>query len=256
MPSHVFQIESGVLALSLVGDSDPKDWQAPGGKTADAVVVADYTTPGPGGDFSCQVTSGALNASPNTTDQTTPATFCEPEVTTTAVGVTSYELAVSFLQDPDVVAGFNRFLFEHDTKLAYFLLGLDGTNPPKVIGKVRLIAGTIGGDARVTLTADLTLPVEQKPDIMFGDSTASEVVEGGTAAAVMATTMTAGTPGTVTPAGATAPSTLSALTAASPPVTASPTTAWTVGQYVQLPGTTGTGNRVHWSSSAWVTGAA
>jgi hypothetical protein len=251
----VFQIEAGVLALSLVGDSDPKEWQAPGGKTADTVVVADYTTPGPGGDFSCQTTSGALNASPNTSDQTTPATFCSPEEVTTQVGVTSYELAVSFLQDPDVVAGFNRFLFEHDTKLAYFLLGLDGVNPPKVVGRCRLIAGTIGGDARVDLTADLTLPVEQKPDIMFGNSTTSDVVEGGTTV-VKATSFTAGTPGSHTPANANWPSTLATLTAAAPPVTASPNTAWTVGQYAQLPGTTGTGNRVHWSGTAWVTGAA
>lgn len=252
MSSHVFKIEAGVLALALVADADPKEWQAPLGKTADMVTVADYTTPGPGGDFSCATTSGALNASPNTTDLTTPPTFCEPESTVTSVGTTSYELAVSFLQDPDLINGFNRFLFEHDTKLAYFLLGLDGVNPPKVIGRVRLIAGTIGGDARVDLTADLTLPVEQKPDIMFGDATTSEVVEGGGTATVMATTFTAGIPGTVTPAGATAPSTIGAASS----VTASPTTAWTTGQYVQLPGTTGTGNRVHWSSSAWVTGAA
>lgn len=255
MSSHVFMIENGVLAFSLVGDSDPADWQAPGGETADTVTVADYTSAN-GGDFSCQVTSGALNASPQTTDLTTPATFCSPEETVTSVGVTSYELAASFLQDPDVVAGLNRYLFEHDTLAAYFLLGLDGTNPPKVIGRVRLIAGTIGGDARTQLTADLTLPVERKPDIMFGDATTSEVVEGGGTAAVMATTMTAGIPGTVTPAGATAPSTLVDLQAAAPPVTASPTTAWTVGQYVQLPGTTGTGNRVHWTSSAWASGAA
>jgi hypothetical protein len=251
----VFKIEAGVLALALVGDSDPKEWQAPGGKTVDTVTVADYTTGG-GGDFSCAVTSGALNASPNTSDLTTPATFCEPESTTTSVGVTSYELAVSFLQDPDLVNGLNRFLFEHDTELAYFLLGLDGTNPPKVAGRVRLIAGTIGGDARVDLTADLTLPVEQKPDVMFGNSTTSEVVEGGGAAAVVATSGTAGTPGTWTPAGATTPSSLAALTGHVPAITASPNTAWTVGQYLQLPGTTGTGNRVHWSGTAWVTGAA
>lgn len=254
MTSTVFSIENGVFALSLVGASDPKEWQAPGGKGVDTVTIADYTTPGPGGDFSCQVTSGALTASPNTSDDTTPATFCSPEVTTTKVGVTSYTVDLSFLQDPIIVAGLNRYLFEHDTLLAYFFLGLDGANPPKVAGKVRLVAGTIGGDARVTLTADLSLPVEQKPDVMFGDSTASVVITGG--AALLATLFTAGTPGTITPPTATEPNTLAELTAAAPPVVASPTTAWTVGQYVQLPGTTAAGSRVHWSGTAWLTGAA
>jgi hypothetical protein len=188
MSSTVFSIESGVLALSLVGDTDPTTWNAPGGTPVDQVTLADYVTPGPGGDFSCQVTSGALSASPNTSDDTTPATFCAPEVTTTKVGVTSYTLDVSFLQDPNIVAGLNRFLFEHDTKAAYFLLGLDGVNPPKVAGRCRLVAGTIGG--------------------------------------------------------------------AAPPVTASPATAWTTGQYVQLPGTSATGDRVSWNGTAWVNSVA
>jgi hypothetical protein len=250
----VFKIETGVFALSLVGDSDTAAWNAPTGKDVDVVTLADYTTPGPGGDFSCQVTSGALTASPNTTDETTAATFCSPEQTVTSVGVTSFTADISFLQDPQIVAGLNRFLFEHDTKLAYFFLGLNGTSPPKVAGKVRLIAGTIGGDARVTLTADLSLPVEQKPDIQFGDATTSDTVEG-SGTVVKATTMTAGVPGTITPTSATSPGTLAELTAAAPPVTASPNTSWTVGQYVQLPGTgTSTAGWVHWNGTAWTAG--
>lgn len=253
MSSTVFQIESGVFALSLVGDTDPKDWQAPGGKTVDAVTIADYTSAA-GGDFSCQITSGALTAAPNTTTEETPATFCSPAVSTTKVGVTSYTVDISALQDPNVVAGLNRYLFENDTLLAYVFLGLDGVNPPKVAGRCRLVAGTIGGDARTTLTFDLSLPMEAKPDIEFGDATTSEVVEGG--ADVMASTFTAGTPGTVTPANATEPSTFAELTAASPAVVASPTSAWTTGQYVQLPGTTAAGDRVSWNGTAWVNSVA
>jgi hypothetical protein len=238
--------------MSLVGDSDPTTWQAPGGKTVDAVVLADYTSPGPGGDFSCQITSGALTASPNQSDDVTPATFCSPEVTTPKIGVTSYTVDISALQDPQVVAGLNRFLFQNDTLLAYFFLGLDGVNPPKVAGRCRLIAGTIGGDARVTLTFDLSLPCEAKPDVEFGDETASIVIAG---TGTRATTFTAGTPGSFAPAGSTEPSTLAELTGG-PAVTASPATAWTVGQYVQLPTTSAAGDRVHWTGSAWVTGAA
>lgn len=255
MSSHVFKIEPGVFALKLVGSGDNTAWNTPAGKPLDQVLLADYTTVN-GGDYSCQMTSGALTASPNTTDETTAATFCDAEVVTTTVGVTSYTIDCSFLQDPDLVAGLNKYLFVNDTLLAYCLLGLDGVNPPKIGAKVRLIAGTIGGDARVTLTATLSLPVEQKPDIVFGDATSSDLVEG-SGTVVKATSMTAGIPGTVTPANATSPGSLAELTAAAPPVTASPTTAWTVGQYVQLPGTgTSTGGQVHWTSSAWVAGKA
>lgn len=244
MPSHVFQIETGQFGLQLVGTSDPPEWQTPGGVALDTATIAEYT------DFTCQLTSGALTASPNTTDETTPATFCEPEKTTTKVGVTSYTVDVTFLQDPDLVQGLNRYLFQNDTLLAYFYLGLDGASPPKTGGRVRLIAGTIGGEARVTLTADLSLPCEQKPDVEFGDATTSEVVAGAT---VMATEFVAGTPGTVTPANATEPSTFAELTAAAPPVAANPVTAWTVGQYAQLPGTgTTVPGRVSWNGTAWV----
>lgn len=60
---------------------------------------------------------------------------------------------------------------------------------------------------------------------------------------------TAGTPGSFTPSGATPPANLTALQAAS--IAATPSTAWTTGQYVAL----GTGT-AHWTGSAWATGAA
>jgi len=255
MSSHVFKIETGVLALTPVGDSDDPAWQTPGGVDIATVTLADYTTAS-GIEFSCQVTSGALNASANTTDDTTPATFCGPEVTETTVGVTSYTLDATILQDPDVAQGISAWLFEHDTESAYFMLGLDGENPPKAVGIVRAVAGAIGGDARVTLTADLSLPVSRKPDVMFGNATTSRIVYGG-GGAVKATQFTAGTPGTIVPGNAAAPTTLAELQAQTPPVTASPATAWTTGQYVQLPGSgSSTGGRVHWTSSAWAAGAA
>lgn len=182
MPSNVFKIENGVLALSLVdtaavGYAD--DWQAPGGKTVDEVALTDYTAAATTGeDLSCQVTSGALNASPNTTTDTTPATFCGPEVTTTSVGVTSYTLDATILQDPNFDA-VTAYLFEHDTKEAYFYLGLNGDgNPPAAIGRARIVAGAFGGDARVTLTATLSLPVTRKPDMWVGNATTNRVIMG------------------------------------------------------------------------------
>jgi hypothetical protein len=174
----VFKIEDGVLCFKLVGSGDTATWQTPAGEAITSVTPSDYATGG--GTFSCQVTSGALTASPNTTDDTTPATFCSPEVTTTNVGVTSYTLDATFLQDLNIdpALSLSRYLFEHDTKLAYFLLGFDGVNPPKAVGKLRLVSGAIGGDARVTLTATVSLPLNNKPDIEFGNATTHTVVMG------------------------------------------------------------------------------
>lgn len=250
MPSHVFQIESGKFGLSLVDTAAPgysADWQAPGGKTADTAVIADYTSGGLG-DFSCAVTSGALSASPQTGTNTTPASFCGPEENVTTVGVTSYTVDVTFLQDPDVVNGLNRFLFENDTLESFFYLGLSDDNPPKVIGRCRVISGTIGGDARTNLTATLSLPCSGKPDVAFGNSTGSVIIEGGGGTTTTATGATAGTPGTFTPAGATPPANLAGLAG----VTASPSTAWTTGQYVVL----GDASHAHWDGTAWAAGDA
>lgn len=69
-----------------------------------------------------------------------------------------------------------------------------------------------------------------------------------TPGAVPATGATAGTPGTFTPAGSLRPANLAAMTA----ITATPATAWTVGQYVVMADNAHT----HWSSTAWVAGDA
>ena len=168
MPSKVFKIEAGTFGLTLTEPTAPV--------TVCAAVSTAYD------DFTCQITSGALVASPNVSDETVPATWCDPEQTLPQVAATSYALELSFLQDPDVVDGLSQFLFEHDTELAYFYMGLDGDDPPKATGQVRLVSGTIGGEARVTLVADVSLPCEGKPSVCFGNATTSSPVP----AAVMA----------------------------------------------------------------------
>jgi len=65
---------------------------------------------------------------------------------------------------------------------------------------------------------------------------------------IVATGATAGTPGTFTPAGATPPENLAAMSG----IVAAPATAWTTGQHVIL----GDASHAHWSSSAWVAGDA
>lgn len=173
----LFQIEEGVLALALVdraavGYED--SWQAPGGKTVDTVTEADYDAGS--ASWKCQVTSGMLTPSADTTTTDVAATFCSPARTIPTPGETSYALDSEFLQDVTVSTGLSRFLFEHDTEEGYFLLGLAADDPPKAIGRVRLQAGAFGGAARTTLTSTISLPLSRKPQIEFGNATTSAVV--------------------------------------------------------------------------------
>lgn len=251
MPASIYQIEAGVFALALVdktevGYSDA--WQAPGGATVDTATEADYDAGST--TWKCQVTSGMLTPSADTTTTDVPATFCDAGRTIPTPGETGYTLDATFLQDPHIVTGLSRFLFENDTNEGYFLLGLDGADPPKAIGRVRIQAGAMGGPARSSLTADISLPLSRKPQIEFGDVNTSEAVPPN---ATPATGATAGVPGTWTPAGSTPPATVADLIAGVPnAVIASPLLAWTTGQYVA----TGDAAQAHWDNAAWVAGAA
>jgi hypothetical protein len=187
MPSHVFKIEAGTFGLTVTEPVAAAD--------VCAAVATGYT------DFTCQITSGSLVASPNVSDETVPATWCDPEQTLPMVGATSYELQIAYLQDPDVVDGLSQFLFEHDAEVAWFYMGLAGADPPKATGKIRLVSGAIGGEGRTTLTAEATLPVEGKPSVCFGNATASAPIPPA-GAPLMAN---ADTKGTKTPATAAAP---------------------------------------------------
>ena len=174
MSKTIFSIESGTFCLTL---DDPA-------KKVDTATPDDYQTTGTTDSFTCQVTSSALTATPNSTTETIPATMCEAGEQRTIVEATSYELDLTFLQDANVANGLNRFTFEHDTEVAYFYFGMggdDGDEAPKAIGALRLQSGTIGGAMRTTLTSDLKLSVMGKPDVMFGTGTGctpSDVVEG------------------------------------------------------------------------------
>lgn len=231
MPRHIFKIEQGRFGLTLV-DPEVVD--------ACSAAVADFAA------FTCQITNGALTASPNVTQETVPATWCDPEENVPQVAATSYTLELSYLQDPDLVDGLSRFLYENDAGLAWFYMGLDGDNPPKAVGKVRLTSGEIGGEGRVTLTATATLPCDGKPVVCFGNADTSESVGGGTG--LPATGATAGAPGFFTPSGSDKPVNLAGMTTVAP----SPATAWTVGQHVVLDDDSHT----YWDGDSWNVGNA
>jgi hypothetical protein len=234
MPREVFKIEDGRFGLSV---------SAPPAGTACEALAEDYDA------FTCQVTSGALVASPNVTQETIEATWCDPEEQVPQVAATSYTLELSYLQDPHIRLGLSRFLYEHDAELVYFFMGLDGDNPPKAIGQLRVTSGSFGGAARTALTASTTLPCDGKPQVCFGDEDLSDAV-GGTGDSSGAQ---AGTPGLWTPVGSEPPADVATLIAGD--VTPNPATAWTTGQYVQTQ-TSGTGGRAYWDGDEWVAGAA
>lgn len=192
----IFSIEQGEFGLALIDTAAVgylDTWQAPGGKSVDVVALADYDTGSAA--WTCQNTAGALTASPNSTTQDIPATFCSPARSVPQPGETSYSVDISFLQDPVVAAGLSAYLYENDTLEAYIYFGLDGGDPPRMIGRVRLAAGTIGGEARSTLTADVSLPLVRRPDIEFGDATTSRIVLGaGTGGAPLTVAEPASTP--------------------------------------------------------------
>jgi hypothetical protein len=76
-----------------------------------------------------------------------------------------------------------------------------------------------------------------------------------TSTVVNATGAAAGVPGTWSPAGSVAPASVPALQAATPAIAATPSSAWTTGQYVQTL-TSGTPGQAHWDGTDWIAGQA
>lgn len=175
----VFQIENGQVALTpvdraAVGYSDA--WQAPAGKTALTVTLADYD---PATNFGCQITSGKLTASKQSATVDRPATFCAPAGSTAVAQETTYTLDLEFLQDVTVRDGLSAFLAEHDTEEAFFLLALDeGVAPPRAIGRVNLHDAGFGGAPRANLTDTVSFDCKRKPDRLYGTAASSRLVTG------------------------------------------------------------------------------
>jgi hypothetical protein len=198
-------------------------------------------------DYGCQVTEARITAKPNTT--TVPATFCSPA---SDVNVpSSFTLELGGLQDwgrTDTSPSFSEYLFINDANIVGFAFYLAGATNPSASGQVSVAAGDFGGKAGEPLVLTGSLPIIGYPNITDKSGAALRTTP--------ATGATAGTPGTWSPAGSTPPTSVANLIAGTPnAVTASPTTAWTTGQYVQT-GTAGVPGQAHWSGSAWVTGVA
>jgi hypothetical protein len=196
-------------------------------------------------DFSCQVTKAEITSQSNTTTTSVPATFCQPASELSVPVASTFQLGLDFLQDWTQAAGLSAFLFKHDAERKAFALYLEGNVNPVATGEIIVQAGGFGGTPGQPLTSSVTLNINGYPDIK--DATGASI------RAIPATGATAGTPGSFTPAGAAAPASVAALTAST--IVASPTTAWTTGQYVQT-ATAGDPGKAHWNGTAWAAGAA
>jgi hypothetical protein len=160
-------------------------------------------------------------------------------------GVTKWHLRVTFAQDftpGSVYATLSAAILAYQTagtpvawKARPHASLVASANNPIISGlaipqPIMQMGGDAGASSEVQIDWNLTGP----PTVDMG--------------AVVATSAVAGAPGYFLPTGATTPANLAALTG----LTASPTTAWAVGQFV----ITADLLAAHWSSSAWVAGKA
>lgn len=177
---NLIKVENGVFGLAIVdpgASSYNAGWQAPAGKTATTAAIGDYGASA--ASFVCQIKSGQLTPSASNTTQTIEATFCSPEEEVPNPGLTTYGLELSLFQDPHVRDGLSSFLFQYDTLEAYFLLGLNAAlAPPRAVGRVRVASIQFGGAARTNLSADVTMPLSGKPDILFGSTGSTRLITG------------------------------------------------------------------------------
>jgi len=191
--------EMASLGLALVdraavGYSDT--WQAPGGAVFPTVALDDYDA------FSvtwqCQVTSAALNSTPNVTQNERAGTFCRVPGQSVVVGDDTIELALGYFQDFQNKDGLGAFLYENSSKECFFYFGFDEDNPPRAIGRCRLVSGAIGGDTHTDLTATAPLPVLRRPDLEVGTAGDSRIILGGGALPAVLTATTFSTTSTPT----------------------------------------------------------
>lgn len=178
MSKTIFRIENGVLAFELVDTAAVgylPTWQAPGGKTLPSVTAADYDTSTD--SFQCQVVTGVLQSSPQSTTENLDGTWCDLPEVVTIVGEDTFAVALDVYQDPNIV-GLSAYLYEHRGEQAYAYFGM-GANagPPIAIGVVTLSSVSIGG-GRAAARAQVTFPFAGAPDVQFGSAAAWRIVFG------------------------------------------------------------------------------
>ena len=170
----IWRITDGVLAFKAVDTAAVgylPTWNGPGGVTEVTATLADYEADS--AFWSCQVTSGTLTPTADSTTTELRATFCSNGRTVPTPLQSTWTLDVDLLQDPHAgptapTMGLAEYTYLHDAQEVYFLLGLNGDLAPRAVGRVRLSPTAFGGAARTPLTASASWPVTQWPSIAWG----------------------------------------------------------------------------------------
>jgi len=159
------------------------------------------------------------------------------------VDVTSFgDLFKQFVQGLPSIEGTIGGWWDSPSSRALFAVALGET---AVL--LRLLPSTLDAGDSFEGPAYLDVAIEVAADGAVGISgTFAGAGDWTTPGAVAATGATAGTPGTFTPAGSVRPANLAGMTG----ITATPATAWTIGQHVVLADT----SHAHWNATAWVVG--
>lgn len=201
--------------------------------------------------FSCQPTNVNIAPDHSGTTEDPVEVLCGDTVTDTAGQTLTATLNITAIQDFTDAAGFEGYAWANDGTEQDFVWTPTSDATDAWTGKVTVQAITVGGDVAARLTADAAWPItELIMPIKLGGKTVI-----GSTGTVAVTGVTAGTPGSFQPTGATLPADLAALRA-DPVVgttgSSKPTTAWTTGQYVAL----GDGSHAFWDADSWEVGEA
>ena len=171
-----FRIENGQFGLAPVDTAALgylPTWLAPGGKTVETAVIADYDALSP--VWSCQVTEMRMTATASTRTETVEDTICQPGREVPNPQLSVWAVVLSLYQDANYVA-LQQFADENDAKLCYFFAAFNGIDPPKAIGTVFMAPlPDLGGVARTKLKATVTWPVYASQRL-YGSATDSEAV--------------------------------------------------------------------------------
>jgi hypothetical protein len=201
--------------------------------------------------FSCQPTNVNIAPDHSGTTEDPVEVLCGDTISDTGSQTLTATLNITAIQDFTNADGFIGYAWANDGTEQDFTWEPTEDDTDAWTGKTTVQAITMGGDVATRLTSEAAWPITE---LTMPTKLGGKIVIGSTGN-VAVTGVTAGTPGSFQPTGATTPADLTALKA-DPAVgdtgSNKPTTAWTSGQYVVLGG----GSHSYWDGIAWQTGEA
>jgi len=201
--------------------------------------------------FSCQPTNVNIAPDHSGTTEDPVEVLCGDTISDTGSQTLTATLNITAIQDFTNADGFVGYAWAQDGTEQDFTWEPTEDPTDAWSGKTTVQAVTMGGDVATRLTSEAAWPITE---LIMPTKLGGKTVIGSTGT-VAVTGVTAGTPGSFQPSGATLPADLPALKA-DPVVgdagSSKPTTAWTTAQYVAV----GDGSHAYWDGTAWLVGEA